>query len=118
MPIKCPFCLDYKELPIRNKEGITEHLIVTMDKRSHFHIHGPTKNQNLMMAFIIQIAKEAGIEIEGEEFQEEPREESRKGSQRESSAQEIPKAQETHSEEYEVKLQKDGKEKSYKEQMP
>lgn len=61
--MKCPFCSEYHELPI-NKEEVEEHLVVTVDKKSHFHVHGPCSQKSLMKLFLLKIAKEAEIDIE------------------------------------------------------
>jgi len=62
----CPFCSDKRELKPDKKSQLQEHLVVTLDKNNHFHVHGPTKNQSLMAEFIKVIAKESNIEIEEE----------------------------------------------------
>ena len=60
--LKCPFCTDDRNLPYKQHD-IREHLVATLDRKNHFHTHGPIKNLNLMKQFIVHIAKEAGIEI-------------------------------------------------------
>ena len=37
-----------------------------MDKNNHFHVHGPTKNKELMTEMIKIIARRSDIEIEDE----------------------------------------------------
>jgi len=64
--LRCPICDDNRIIPVK-KDLITEHLIVTLDSANHYHIHGPIENSKLIMDFILKIAEEAGIEIEGEE---------------------------------------------------
>ena len=59
----CPLCSDKRELKPDKKHQLKEHLIVTLDKNNHFHVHGPTKNQPLMAEFIKVIARKADIEI-------------------------------------------------------
>jgi len=63
----CSLCSDNTEIKPDKKSQLREHLIVTLDKNNHFHIHGPIENQSLMAEFIKVIAKEAGIEINDEE---------------------------------------------------
>ena len=60
--LNCPFCTDDRTLPYKQHD-IREHLVATIDKTNHVHIHGPIKNLNVMKQFIVSIAKEAGIEI-------------------------------------------------------
>ena len=62
----CPLCTDKRELKPDKKSQLKEHLIVTMDKNNHFHVHGPTKNKELMAEFIKVIARRSNIEIEDE----------------------------------------------------
>jgi len=78
--LKCPFCSDARTLPFKSKD-IREHLLITLDRKSRIHVHGPTKNKKLMKSFILSIAKEAGIDFkeqgsevkqgEAQEFEEE-----------------------------------------------
>lgn len=65
VPVKCPFCSDMRIIPVA-RQDITEHLVVTMDENSHFHIHGPIKEKELMKKMILNIAREAQIDIEDE----------------------------------------------------
>ena len=60
VPVKCPFCSDLRLIPVA-RQDIVEHLVVTMDKDSHFHIHGPIREKELIRRFILNIAKEAQI---------------------------------------------------------
>lgn len=64
--MKCPFCSDDREIPIK-KAQIAEHLIVVKDSNQHFHIHGPVSNTELIKEFILKIGEEAGIDIEDDE---------------------------------------------------
>jgi len=66
----CPFCIHGEKLLPDKKHQISEHLIVTLDKKNHFHVHGPTKKTDLMMQFLVVIAKKAGIVIEQDEKME------------------------------------------------
>jgi hypothetical protein len=61
MALKCPFskCKTGK-LPVSDK-NVVKHLIVTMDKDNHFHVHGPISDKALIQDFVINILKEAGI---------------------------------------------------------
>lgn len=63
--MRCPFCTN-EILPTKRKY-LEEHLIATVDRKRHFHIHGPISDTELMRLFISKIAKEANIEIEDEE---------------------------------------------------
>ena len=60
----CPFCEDKIEIKPDKKHQLREHLVVTLDRKNHFHVHGPTSNKELMTEFIKVIAKESNIEIE------------------------------------------------------
>ena len=66
----CPLCTDKMELKPDKKSQLKEHLIVTMDKKNHIHVHGPTKNKELMAEFIKAIARRSGIDIETEDEDE------------------------------------------------
>ena len=63
----CPLCSDKRELKPQKKSQLREHLIATLDKNNHIHVHGPTKNKELMAAFIKAIARRSDIEIEDED---------------------------------------------------
>ena len=64
----CHLCSDERELKPDKKSQLKEHLVVTLDKNNHIHVHGPTKNKSLMAEFIKAIARRSDIEIEeGEE---------------------------------------------------
>ena len=60
----CPFCIDKRELKPDKKSQLREHLVVTLDKKNHIHVHGPTKNKTLMAEFIKAIAGRSDIDIE------------------------------------------------------
>ncbi len=62
----CPFCTDGEQLPVLKGE-IVEHLIVTMNSKRHFHVHGPINDKEMIREFILKIAKESKIEIEDEQ---------------------------------------------------
>ena len=62
----CPFCIHGEKLLPDKKHQISEHLIVTLDKKNHFHIHGPTKKTDLIMQMLVAISRESGIVIESE----------------------------------------------------
>ena len=64
--MKCPFCSDGREIPIR-KNQIKEHLIVVKDSNQHFHVHGPVSNTELIKEFILKIGEEVDIDIEDDE---------------------------------------------------
>ena len=61
MALKCPFpkCKT-GELPV-DKKNVEKHLIVTMDKENHFHVHGPVSDKSLIQDFVVWILKEARI---------------------------------------------------------
>ena len=64
----CPLCSDERKFKPDKKSQLKEHLVVTMDKNNHIHVHGPVKNEELMAEFIKAIARRSNIEIEeGEE---------------------------------------------------
>jgi len=71
MPMDCAFCSENEEKNCRIMEimvaEVDEHLIVTLDKDGHFHVHGPIDNKDVMRRFIEFIAKEAGFELETED---------------------------------------------------
>ena len=60
----CPLCSDKREFKPDKKSHLKEHLIVTLDKKNHIDVHGPTKNKELMAEFIKAIARRSDIEIE------------------------------------------------------
>jgi len=64
--MKCPFCSDDREIPIR-KNQITEHLVAVKDSNNHIHVHGPVSNTELIKEFILKIGEEADIDIEDDE---------------------------------------------------
>ena len=77
--VTCNLGVSYYEQPVLNGTGGAliaaedfldqtgqEHLIITMDKNNHLHVHGPVKNQQLMLMFIQAIAEQSGIDIESE----------------------------------------------------
>ena len=63
----CPLCTNKIEFKPDKKSQLKEHLIVTMDKNNHFHVHGPIKNKKLMAEMIKAIARRSNIEIEDED---------------------------------------------------
>jgi len=64
--MKCPFCSDDREIPIK-KNQIIEHLVVVKDSNQNFHVHGPVSNTELIKEFILKIGEEADIDIEDDE---------------------------------------------------
>lgn len=64
--MKCPFCSDGREIPIK-KSQIIEHLVVVKDSNQNFHVHGPVSNTELIKEFILKIGEEADIDIEDDE---------------------------------------------------
>lgn len=62
--LDCPFCVNDEKIP---GDFIEQHLIVTLDKSFHYHIHGPIHDKDLMREFILKIAEEAKIEIDEKE---------------------------------------------------
>ena len=64
--MQCPLCSNLTKIKPDKKNQIIEHLIITMDKNNHLHVHGPVKNQQLMLMFIQAIAEQSGIDIESE----------------------------------------------------
>jgi len=62
----CPLCTDKRELKPDKKNQLKEHLVVTLDKKNHIHVHGPIKNKELMAEMIKAIARRSDIEIEDE----------------------------------------------------
>ena len=60
----CPFCKEKITIKPDKKAQLREHLVVTLDMKNHFHVHGPTSKKELIAEFIKIIAKESGIEIE------------------------------------------------------
>ena len=65
MAVKCPFCSDLRIIPV-SRQDVVNHLVVTIDKDFHFHIHGPIQEKELMRKIILNIAMEAKIDIEDE----------------------------------------------------
>jgi len=64
--MKCPFCSDNREIPIK-KSQIIDHLVVVKDSNQNFHVHGPVSNTELIKEFILKIGEEADIDIEDDE---------------------------------------------------
>lgn len=63
----CQLCTDKREFKPDKKSQLKEHLVVTLDKNNHIHVHGPIKNKILMAEFIKAIARRSDIEIEDED---------------------------------------------------
>ena len=66
----CPFCNHGEKLLPDKKHQLSEHLVVTLDKKNHFHVHGPTKKTDLIMQMLVVIAREAGIILESNDEEE------------------------------------------------
>jgi hypothetical protein len=60
----CHLCHDTQNILPERKSQLLEHLVVTLDEKNHFHVHGPVSNTELMKEFIKAIAKESKLDIE------------------------------------------------------
>lgn len=68
--IECPFCSDHRKIPV-DPDWVEQHLIVIQDKSFHYHVHGPIGDKEAIKHFILNIAKEAKIDIEDEDEDED-----------------------------------------------
>lgn len=72
--MKCQFCLQQdpkNNFDHKNMDNPVEHLIITMDTRQHFHIHGPIDNgymmQQMTKFLLIEMSKN-GIDFKIENY--------------------------------------------------